>query len=98
MIRLFGRTGVCLDKLNPDTVERVITRIISVLNKRDFVDILLPWLAEFTNKRRCDNLELVSELIECLLGLLADDTGFLSERVRNEILAIYQSLSQSFQG
>lgn len=88
---------MCLDKLKPETIERVITRIISVLNKRDFVDILLPWLAEFTKKGSCDNLDLVSELIECLLGLLADDTGFLNERVRNEILAIYQSLSHSFQ-
>ena len=28
MIRLFGRTGVCLDKLRPDTIERVINKII----------------------------------------------------------------------
>lgn len=95
MIRLFGRTGVCLEKLKPDTVERVITKIISVLNKRDFVDILLPWLSEFT-KQRCENLNLVSELIECLLGLISDDSGSLNDRLRNEILEIYESLSQTF--
>jgi len=86
---------VCLDKLKPDTVERVILKIISILNKCDFVDVLLPWLAEFT-KKKCDNLDLVSELIECLLGLIADESGSLNERLRNEILQIYQSLSQSF--
>ena len=92
MIRLFGRTGVCLDKLKPDTVERAITKIIAVLNKCDFVDVLLPWLSEFT-KKKCHNLDLVSERIECLLGLIADESGSLNERLRNEILQIYQSLS-----
>ena len=95
MIRLFGRTGVCLEKLQPETVTQVIQKIISIINKMDYVDVLIPWLAEFT-KKKCENLELTSQLIECLLGLIGDESGSLSEKVRNEILSIYESLNQNF--
>ena len=95
IIRLLGRTGVCLEKLQLETVNQVIHKIISILNKRDFVDVLLPWLAEFT-KRKCDDLELTSQLIECLLGLIEDESGALTEKLRNEILSIYESLNQNF--
>lgn len=95
MIRLFGRTGVCLEKLQPETVTQVIQKIISIINKMDYVDVLIPWLAEFT-KKKCENLELTGQLIECLLGLIGDESGSLSEKVRNEILSIYESLNQNF--
>lgn len=48
LIKLIGKTGVCLQKLQDHTINQLLQRIITVLSKRDFVDVLLPWLSALT--------------------------------------------------
>lgn len=48
LIKLIGRTGVCLNQLDPFTIECLLNRIISILSLREFIDVLLPWVAAIT--------------------------------------------------
>ena len=45
MIKLMGRTGVCLERLQTRTVQLLLTKTIRVLNHRSFIDVLLPWVS-----------------------------------------------------
>jgi len=39
-----GRTGVCLDQLQDETMSGVLEWSTRVLRDREFIDVLLPWV------------------------------------------------------
>jgi hypothetical protein len=44
IIRLMGKTGVCVGWLEDDVLKGVLSYAIEVLQKREFIDVLLPWV------------------------------------------------------
>jgi hypothetical protein len=48
LIKLIGRTGVCLNSLELDTVELLLLHIVHILKEREFIDVLLPWVSTIT--------------------------------------------------
>lgn len=54
--------------------------------------MLLPWLTSLAKNGSISNL---SELVECLLDLLGDESGILSDKVKAEIMEICQAMSET---
>lgn len=69
VIRLMGRTGVCIDSLTIETQIKVLKWCIKVLSQREFIDVLLPWVND-VHEQQSIEFEDISLLIECLLKLL----------------------------
>ena len=69
VIRLMGRTGVCPDLLKPETLNSVLEWCIGVLNQREFIDVLLPWLSKIISVTNRQQMELnqLSKVVELLL-------------------------------
>ena len=44
VVRLMGRTGVCIDLLEDSTITRILDWSMRVLLQREFIDVLLPWV------------------------------------------------------
>jgi hypothetical protein len=63
-------------------------------NTNNSVDVLLPWLSALLRVHYLD-LNSMSDLIECLLSLLTDDSGAFSEAVKSQIHEVYESLNQT---
>ncbi|CDW90612.1 microtubule-associated protein tortifolia1-like [Stylonychia lemnae] len=111
LIKLIGKTGVCLDKLDEFTIDNLLNRIIKILSEREFIDVLLPWMSSITqylkdhkNSHNQDSpskqqlsLNTLSNLIECLLLLLNDQgsRNGLNEVQRVEVEQIYLSISET---
>ena len=93
VIRLMGRTGVCPDQLKPDTLNGVLEWCVAVLNQREFIDVLLPWLSKIISVTNRQQMELnqLSTVVELLLQLLEEFEGRrgLDSKQRQEVLAIY---------
>jgi len=94
LIRMLSKTGVCPERLSEKTFEKLLTRLINVASRGEFVVVILPWLSAMA---KVSSLEKLSDLVECLLGLLSDESGNLSEKVKAEIMEIYQTLSETLQ-
>ena len=67
-----------------------------MLERREFVETLMPWLSSLSKELMntvCEvkNLTWVGSMVECLLGLLGDESG--SEKTKAEIEEVYQSIS-----
>jgi hypothetical protein len=75
-----------------------------VLNKRNFIDVLLPWVSAIVrDKEGSDgkgghlkiNLELLSSLLGCLVNLLSSEEGVgesLDYSQKLEVNKIYETL------
>jgi len=85
---------VCPERLSEKTFEKLLTRLINVASKGEFVIVILPWLSAMA---KVTSLEKLGDLVECLLGLLSDESGSLSDKVKGEIMEIYQTLSETLQ-
>ena len=87
LIKLMGKTGICLDQLlkgerGRSVVEYLIQRVITILITKDFVHVLLPWITELSDifveykeqKGTSDIISqtIVSDLIEVLIGMMND--------------------------
>jgi hypothetical protein len=87
IIKLMGKTGICLDHLlkgdrGRSVVEYLIQRIITILTTKEFVHVLLPWITELSDifveyKEKSGTSDIlsqtvVSDLIEVLIGLMND--------------------------
>ena len=92
-----GRTGVCLRKLDESTVSSLLECAINILCKREFVDVLLPWVSSIVRLCIKDlSPGFMSDLVECLLALLSEPETSSQRKVekilRAEILKICNDL------
>jgi hypothetical protein len=44
LVRLMGRTGVCLDELTDATISNLLDSAVDLLKSREFIEVLLPWI------------------------------------------------------
>ena len=54
LIKLMGKTGICLEGLlkgerGKSIVEYLVQKIITILTTKEFVDVLLPWITELSD-------------------------------------------------
>jgi len=67
LIKLLSKTGVSHAKLGDENIEKVVSRLIMILSRREFVEVILPWLSALA---KTVSIEQLGELLECMLGLL----------------------------
>jgi len=94
-----GRTGICLSDLDQFTIESLLNRIVVVLSRKEFVDVLLPWVSSITDysaHQKSLTLNSISNLVECLIFLLHAGSGGLDQTQRAEVEKIYQYLQDNF--
>jgi len=104
MIKLMGKTGICLGQLDPSLIHFLVQRIVTILATKEFVPVLLPWVTELsdlllTNKAQRERIlsqETVSDLIEVLIELINDTRSGIDEGQKNEINRIYENLSEAY--
>ncbi len=80
LIKLMGKTGICLDRVERSIMEYLILKIISILKTKEFVHVLLPWVTELSDillENKDNHIEILSqnvvaELIEVLINLMND--------------------------
>ena len=77
LIRLMGRTGVIISALSPWVQDKVITRLAKILEQKDFVEFLIPWLAVLPDQKivlsNVDTLLRVKESIFSVLEWVKSD-------------------------
>jgi len=44
LIRLMGRTGVCIETMSDENLDKILNSITTFLNEKSFIDVILPWL------------------------------------------------------
>ena len=44
LIKLMGKTGVCLSHLNKQVLEIIVQKITELIGKRDFLNVLILWV------------------------------------------------------
>lgn len=49
LIKLMGKTGVCFKKLNKSVLDYLVSKIIDLIQKRDFLNVLLTWISELSS-------------------------------------------------
>lgn len=70
LIRLMGKTGIIIDRLDEKNIEFLMDKIIELIRSEEFVDLLLPWLIASIDKKVPLTLNLQGNINECLLCLL----------------------------
>ena len=71
LIRLMGRTGVVLNSLSSWVQDRVIFRLAKILEQRDFVEFLIPWLAVLPDQKiSLQNVDTLLKVKEAIFSLL----------------------------
>lgn len=95
LFKLMGRTGVCLDQLDPENLENVIKEIISTLKSKAFIDLLLPWVNSLA--RQFSKLHpvvkstyLVKGLEDSLFLLLTDTQNYLDQLQKEDVERLYK--------
>ena len=49
MIRLMGRTGVCISLIEDAVQTKILDCCIKILMQREFIDVLLPWVSQIVH-------------------------------------------------
>ena len=71
LIRLMGRTGVVLNSLSPWVQDKVIIRLAKILEQKDFVEFLIPWLAMLPDQKIVlNNVETLLKVKEAIFSVL----------------------------
>ena len=52
LIKLMGKTGVCLGAFNKSVLEYLVQKIIDMISKRDFLNVLILWVQELAKDRK----------------------------------------------
>mmetsp|Transcript_27248 Transcript_27248/g.20393 ORF Transcript_27248/g.20393 Transcript_27248/m.20393 type:complete len:83 (+) Transcript_27248:1637-1885(+) len=78
LVKLMGKTGVCISKLSKSVLEFLVDRIVDMISKRDFLNVLVLWAQELVNTLVEDhyamNFNVTANFIECLKRM-SDDFG-----------------------
>ena len=48
LIKLMGKTGVCLRTLNKPVLDFLVQKITDLLQKRDFLNVVMNWVQDLT--------------------------------------------------
>eukprot|EP00347_Sterkiella_histriomuscorum_P010202 403377213 len=106
-----NRRGQQQQPVLSNLVEILIQKIIAILTTKEFVNVLLPWITELSDilvDNKQDNRgqaldpeqivsqQVVSDLIEVLIGLMNDVKSGIDELQKNEIQRISENLSFAF--
>jgi len=98
LIKLMGKTGVCLSKLNKSVLEYLVEKIVDLISKRDFLNVLVLWAQELANILVEDhyamNFNVTSNFIECLKRM-SDDYN-VPQQMRSMAKQNYETLNQTF--
>ena len=78
LIKLLGRTGVVIEDLSNENLDKVLNSITSFLNQRAYVDVILPWIQKLAVNmahfhERLYKLTLKS-MEDAIVGLLRSET------------------------
>jgi len=46
LIKLMGKTGVCVRQLQKSVLEYLVNKIVDFLSRRDFLNVLLLWIQD----------------------------------------------------
>lgn len=96
LIKLMVKSGVCNHKLSALSCQELLANIVSMLNDRSFVDVLLPWVSAMVKESGEESglgLEHWSQLVDCLLGLLrSSQSEGLDYSQKIEVHKIYEAL------
>ena len=49
LIRLMGKTGVCINHIEDSVLIKILDCCIKVLMQREFIDVLLPWVSQIVH-------------------------------------------------
>jgi hypothetical protein len=44
LIKLMGKTGVCVKNLSKSVLDYLVTKMVDLLNKRDFLNVMIVWV------------------------------------------------------
>ena len=55
LIRLMGKTGVCIAHLEEQVLTKILDCCIKVLMHREFIDVLLPWISQIVHNAALQN-------------------------------------------
>ncbi|CAI2384369.1 unnamed protein product [Moneuplotes crassus] len=94
LFKLMGRTGVCLEKLDPENLEKVLTTIVSTLKSKAFVDLLLPWVSSFCRLFTqldpvIQKVHIVKGIEQALLTLKTDTQEYLDQMQKEDVERMY---------
>jgi hypothetical protein len=94
LFKLMGRTGVCLDKLDDDNLEKLLRTIAITLNSKTFVDLLLPWMKQFCKQYNnlhpvVQNISITKSIEDCFYVLLTDTQNFLDQNQKDDVELMY---------
>ena len=71
LIRLMGRTGVIINSLSPWVQDKVVFRLAKILEQKDFVEFLIPWLAMLPDQKIVlKNKETLLKLKDAIFSVL----------------------------
>ena len=86
LIKLMGKTGVCISQLNKSVLEFLVSKIIDMISKRDFLNVLILWMQELTKAIIDDqhilNFNTITSYIESVKRLSEDYGSNIPSSVR----------------
>lgn len=48
LIKLMGKSGVCINQLSKSVLEYLLSKIVEMIQKRDFLNVIMIWVQELT--------------------------------------------------
>jgi hypothetical protein len=76
IVKLMGKTGVCLNKLSKPIFENLTSKIIDMIQKRDYLNVLISWIEEissaFIDDKNIMNFNMANNFIESVKRLGED--------------------------
>ena len=99
LIKLMGKTGVCINKMSKPILEYLVSKIVDMISKRDFLNVLVPWIEEIAQGLLDDqhllNHNIIANFVESIKRLAEDYGNGVSPQVRQSAQKLVEPLSQA---
>jgi hypothetical protein len=86
LIKLMGKTGVCISQLSKSVLDYLVSKIVDLIQKRDFLNVIMVWVLELSKNLIEDqyllNYNTTAEFIESLKRLGEDYGSNIPQQVR----------------
>ena len=93
MIRLMGKTGIVIEYLDNICIEYVLSVIIKVVESRDYLSLVIPWIRAALVKQ-VDIGNKPMQIGDCIRSLLKDTHSNISGEILTEAHKILMLLNK----
>lgn len=97
LFKLMGRTGVCLEKLDPENLVKLLRCVAITLSSKSFIDLLLPWVNQYYRQfsqlhPAVQSTAIVKSIKDALFTLLNDTQNYLDKAQKEDVERVYLGL------